>query len=444
MRQGHPFERSRLLAVLIWVCSAASHADALSLSGAYDLAQSHAPQINLARLEVEQANAQRKIARGALLPNANLFGQFSKNEIEYQTNSPYADQDFRGERYGVQVSQTLIDVAAGLEASRLSTLLRKSKKDLEVAQNQLVIDLVTNFLNVGLADREVEQYGDELVALEAAFAEATALYDVNLVPVTQLLETEARLDAVRADVIMASGNAQVAREKLSELIGQPVGTLGVMLETIPLMSSYATAEEAAMVAMERNPVISAAEAELTAARQAVEREKARWFPQIDLTFSYQHSDVGFDNLQTPARDTSTLAVGFSYPLFEGGAKFARLESARIDSYAAETRLESERRTTETRVRTAWLNFQTTSKRLAAARRGVVSASTNADAAQSALQSGTARVSDVLLALSRKTRAGRDYTYATFQNVIALMELELSTGVDPDFLVRKLSSALHDR
>ena len=299
----------------------------LSLSGAYDLAQS--TRLKFCSTRGRTGKRTEENSQRGFTPKRSLFGQFSKNEIEYQTNSPYADQDFRGERYGVQVSQTLIDVAAGLEASRLSTLLRKSKKDLEVAQNQLVIDLVTNFLNVGLADREVEQYGDELVALEAAFAEATALYDVNLVPVTQLLETEARLDAVRADVIMASGNAQVAREMLSELIGQPVGTLGVMLETIPLMSSYATAEEAAMVAMERNPVISAAEAELTAARQAVEREKARWFPQIDLTFSYQHSDVGFDNLQTPARDTSTLAVGFSYPLFEGGAKFARLES--VDS-----------------------------------------------------------------------------------------------------------------
>ena len=84
MRKGHPFDRSGLLAVLIWVCSAASHADALSLSGAYDLALRHAPQINLARLDVEQANAQRKIARGALLPNASLFGQFSKNEMYKQ------------------------------------------------------------------------------------------------------------------------------------------------------------------------------------------------------------------------------------------------------------------------------------------------------------------------------------------------------------------------
>ena len=161
------------------------------------------------------------------------------------------------------------------------------------------------------------------------------------------------------------------------------------------MASYATAEDAAMVAMSRNPVISAAEAELTAARQAVDREKARWFPKIDLTVSYQHSDVGFDNLQTPARDTSTLAVGFNYPLFEGGAKFARIESARIDSYP-ETRLESG--VDLDTVRSAWLNLQP--QRFSCSKR-VVSAST-ADAAQSALQSGTARY-QCLVGTLRKTR-----------------------------------------
>ena len=57
-------------------------------------------------------------------------------------------------------------------------------------------------------------------------------------------------------------------------------------------------------------------------------------PRRILNYSFQHSDVGFDNQRVPSRDTSTLALQFQYPIFEGGAKRARMQGVTAEYNAA--------------------------------------------------------------------------------------------------------------
>ena len=78
----------------------------------------------------------------------------------------------------------------------------------------------------------------------------------------------------------------------------------------------------------------------------------------------------------------------------------------------------------------------------AARQAVSTAATNLDASRKAVQAGTARVTDVLLALAQKTRSQRDLNEARFQRAMSWLELELATGADPVALAPKLSKALH--
>ena len=100
-----------------------------------------------------------------------------------------------------------------------------------------------------------------------------------------------------------------------------------LASSVALLSSAKSAEDAAAQAIRSSPDIAAARIALEAAQRGLEREKGAWIPKVDLTFYYQHSDVGFDNLASPARDTLSIAIGFNYPLYEGGAGSARLDLA---------------------------------------------------------------------------------------------------------------------
>ena len=67
-----------------------------------------------------------------------------------------------------------------------------------------------------------------------------------------------------------------------------------------------------------------------------------------------------------------------------------------------------------------------------------------DASRKAVRAGTARITDVLLALAQSSRAKRDLNESRFQRALSWLELELSTGSEPGVLAAELSDGLHGR
>ena len=59
-----------------------------------------------------------------ILPQVSLFGQFSDNRIEYDSELAIRSELF-GQRYGLQVRQSLLNVADGLEITRLKYILKQ-------------------------------------------------------------------------------------------------------------------------------------------------------------------------------------------------------------------------------------------------------------------------------------------------------------------------------
>ena len=157
--------------------------------------------------------------------------------------------------------------------------------------------------------------------------------------------------------------------------------------------------------------------------------------------NHQYSDVGFDNLTSPPRTIESVSIAVNYPLIQGGAGSARIRGAWADFYAAKEELEDAKRQVETLTRSAWVRLKATNKRILAAQQAVDTANVNVSAVQKSVKAGTARVTDVLLALAQRTRAQRDRFFAEQQRIMAWLELELVTGRAPAAVVSVLSDSL---
>lgn len=428
---------------VLGLASAAS-ATPTSLLDAYLIARDSAPQLAIARFRVDGAAAQRDAARGAIMPQLTAFGDWSENNVEYRATavSQLPTERFPGERYGLQFRQTVFNWSRWRELDRLTALERGAEQELEVAETELLGMLTEAYLNVMLADADVQQLEDELQALTQQFEASTALNARAMLPVTQLLENQTRMDTVRADLIAARARSDVSREQLMQLVGtRDLDPLGIT-DNLLLNNDIASPMHAAEMAISTNPAVAAAQEGLNAARKAIGREKGTWLPQVDLVFNRQFSDVGFDNLSAPARTNETISLSVNYPLFEGGAKSARLRGAWAQYYEAQQLLEQTKRETEMRARAAWVNLTAAAERVVATRQAITTAETSLDAARKAVKAGTARVTDVLLALAQNTRAQRDFSEARFQQILSWLELQLAVGRDPTAIAPRLSQAMH--
>ena len=416
----------------------------LTLFDIYQMARDGDPNIAIARFRVDGAEAERDIARGKNFPQVSLFGDWSRNKINYEgdTLSRLPSQNYAGERYGLQLRSPIFNIRNVREYERQRALVGKSEEELAVAETELLARVVEAYLTVLLTEESVMQVESELSALEQQLDEANALYAKSLLPITQVLETQSRTDSLRADVFNARGQAAIARERLTQLVGIRDLALQPIADRMTLLSSVRDAQSAAELALEFDPATDAAENALQAAKKGVDREKGSWLPEIDFVYNSQFSDVGFDNLTSPPRYTQSYSISMRYPLFEGGAGSARLRSAWAEYYSAQQQLEATKREASGRARSAWVNLESATERVQATRQAVITAETNLDASRKAVKAGTAKVTDVLVALAQNTRAQRDLTEARFQRAMGWLELELATGSDPSLLAPRLSSALH--
>ena len=418
--------------------------ESLSLLDVYQTARASDTSLAIARYRVDGADASKDAARGKMFPQVSIFGDWSENKVRYESTAlgQLPSQEYPGERYGLQLRSPLFNMRSFKEYERQGALVMQSEQELAVAETQLLLNVAEAYLTVLLSDETVVQLESELKALGRQLEEANALYERSLLPVTQVLETQTRADSLRADVVNARGESAIARERLAQLSGLRYVNLRPVQERVALLTRVSDAQQAESLAIELDPATKAAQQAVNAARKGIDREKGSWWPEVDFVYNSQFSDVGFDNLTSPPRSTESYSISMRYPLFEGGAGSARLRGAWAEFYGAQQQLEAARRQATSRARAAWVNLEAATERVAATRQAVKTSEVSVDASRKAVQAGTARITDVLVALAQNTKARRSLSEARAQKAMGWLELELATGSDPVTLAPALSKALH--
>ena len=436
-----------LLSTFLLPISVAAVADAVSLKldirSSFELARERAPSLMLASYKVEVADAERDLAKAQILPQVNVFGEWSENQIEYRGGllAP-ADREYSGERYGLQARQTIFNMADWKKVSVQSALLQQSKSNLASSEARLLRQVTGAYLSVLLSDADEEYLKSELSGLKRQLQEAEALFNAKLLPLTDLLETRARHDRVHAELIAAKGATAIARERFIQLVGERDFELLPTKSDIALRPNSADLQAAIDRAHRDSPDVRAAADALRAAEEQVELERGSRLPKVYLSFNSQYSDVGFDNLTSPPRDTETLQLSVNFPLFEGGGGGARVRRAWGRFYASQSELAMVRLEVETSVRSAWLALGTSIEQVAAARQAVTSAEVSLDAARKSVGAGTAKFTDVLLSLAILTGANRDLSAAIFNQINAWVELEVAIGMNPQNVAANLFRLIH--
>jgi outer membrane protein len=158
-------------------------------------------------------------------------------------------------------------------------------------------------------------------------------------------------------------------------------------------------------------------------------------------YSNQSSDVGFDNQQSPERETEYIGVDINIPLYSGGSTSARVREAWATYYIAREEEEAARREVLKRTREAWLNTRSSRRRIHAAQLSVRSATKSFEAMSKSFTYGTVTAADVLEALHARTRSERDYQNALYQYITNWLALKREGGILEDTDLQQVNSWL---
>jgi len=382
------------------------------------------PRVLAAYARAQAGVHRQREALGGLLPQITASGSFNRTNRDVESYS----ESFNNERYALSLSQHIYNKSAWENYQKFKQLARQGEFESVDAQAEATVDLAQRYFVALASDDELELVLAERRATQKNLDRVNALYDRKMAMVTDVLDLQARVDALAAQEVEARNQVRLSREELSEIVGRPVEEkLSRIREDVELQVPGEAIEQWIERALAANPALKAQEQALSAADAAVRESRGAHYPSLSMNLSAQRSDVGYDNTLAPRSDSYVASFGVQIPLYSGGSASARVRSLHSDRLATEQQLEAIRRQVVKETTSAYLTAQSSIERIRASRNALESAEKSSVAAERGFQYGVVNAVDVLTSVQNEYKARRDLLKAQYDFITNLLVLNRWAG-----------------
>ena len=387
--------------------------NAEDLLSVYNQALAADPQLRTAELKVEVGNAQKGQALGQMLPQISGTANWSNNQQAIQT---LPDQNYKGTRYYVSLSQSLIDFAKFWDWKRAQEVENQYTSELLDAQHELIFNVIERYFTVLDADDQLSLIQAEKQATESELEQTKKQFAKQLIKITDVYEAEARLDQLNADLIEAESKLIIAKQALKELTNSNIEHFDKLKEGIEYNELDGKLDDWIAVAKSQNPIVAAQQSAIEAASNNVAVQKSRYLPVVDLQLNYYDTDTGYQSARTSHTQTQVAAINVNVPIFTGGTTTHRMFEAQSRLAIAHEENESKIRALIKETSDAFTSSNANARQVTASEKALNSAGKSREAMQSGLRYGVETVADLLRAQQQEFKAKRELSKSKYQYI----------------------------
>lgn len=299
------------------------------LQAVIGLALTNNRDLRVAVLNVEQARAQYRIQRAALIPTGGINANGSRQRTAYGYNGSGSGATFSQYSVELDLSAYELDLfgqvrslkAAALENYFASEETRKS------AQIALVAGVANQYLMERELDEQLAMTRATLAAVQKSYDLIKASYNAGAASELDLSSAESQVDAAKAALAADEQQRAQAEDALVLLVGEPLpadlppprplNAQRLMTDLPPGLPSDL---------LQRRPDILAAEHELKAANADIGAARAAFFPTITLTGGGGTASSALEGLFAPGSQVWNFSPQISWPIFASGTLTAQLDA----------------------------------------------------------------------------------------------------------------------
>lgn len=421
---------------------------AASLLEVYQQALQSDPLIHEAEARRLAALESLPQARADLLPQLNANGSWTdgSNKALQPFNVPGGGLEFvttesDAETFGwsAELRQTVFrwDQFVGLKQA--GKRVAKAETDFEAAQQDLIVRVVNRYFEVLAAEDRLTSIHADRLAIARQLEQAKQRFEVGLIAITDVQESQAAYDQSVAAEIQAKRELATGRELLREITGEYIPSLSAPGDDFPLRSPD-PADEASWVdlALGQNLTVVSSRFDEEIARDEISFRRTGHYPTLDLVANYDTSDTDVSgqkiagqlipnsNFSTD-RSSDSIALQVSIPIFAGGRTTSRVREAVYLHRASREQLQRVARETERQTRDAYLGVLSEISRVNALGQAVESSRTALEATQAGFEVGTRTIVDVLNSQRSLYGAITNYYQSRYTYINNVLQLKLAAG-----------------
>ncbi|MFB2835768.1 TolC family protein [Floridanema evergladense] len=393
----------------------------ITLQQAIELAQRNNRPLQVARIQVEQAEAQLREARAALYPTVDLTataqgGRSAQSRLQFESSRQQAEQrgiplnDNDRLQGAVTLSGTIQAEYNLLNGGRRNAQIRAAQETLRNAQlavetlsEQTRLDVSNAYYDLQLADEQVRIAESAVRNAQQSLRDAEALEQAGL---------GTRFDTLRAQVQLANQNQllvtnraqqQVNRRQLAQILSVPQSTNILAADPVEIAGLWnLTLEESIVRAFQNRSELQQQLAQRNIAEQQRRIALAANRPQVTLFGNYNLLEQFNDGIGLV--DGYAVGARLNWNLFDAGAARARAAQQQAGIEIAETQFANQRNQIRFQVEQAFYNLNANFLNIQTARLAVTQAAEALRLARLRFQAGVGTQTEVIDAENSLTEA----------------------------------------
>lgn len=402
----------------------------------YQLAEANDPQIRAATANYLADRQAVPQTRAALLPQVSgmVSSSETSNDDVLINGVPQSAEDSERFTWSVDLNQSIYDHGSWQRLKQANALVSGAEAGYIATQQDLILRVAQAYFNVLAAEDTLEFAEAEKKAVGQQLEQAKQRFEVGLIAITDVKESQAQYDQAVASEIAADNALSASREALWALTNEYPSNLSELEEGIPLLTPEPNVkEEWVEKALTSNLSLLAAQFQREAAQHEVSAQRSGHYPSLTLTASHGFTDAENEVLLSPGAaatregETTTIGLNLRIPIFSGGGIRAQVKEAVYLLDAARENQEAVRRQVVQQTRNAFQNVIADISRVKALQQALVSSEAAYRATEAGFEVGTRNAVEVLLSLRNTFSARRDYAQARYDYLLDTLRLKQATG-----------------
>jgi TolC family type I secretion outer membrane protein len=297
-----------------------------------------------------------------------------------------------------------------------------AKATLDATEQNTLLSAVTVFMNVVRDKALLDLRVNNEQVLARQLSATRDRFNVGEITRTDVSQSEARLAGAVAQRIAAEGTLQNSRAAYLNVVGEAAGNLQSPVVPVDLPKSLDATLAAARV---NHPNIVSAQYNEQAFQENVKVVGGELLPSVDLfgTATRLWENSSDDSQQT----TGTVGVDLTVPIYEKGAVYSRLRSAKILAGRSRIDLDNVRSDTVQAASAAWENLNSARAQIESFQSQISAAEIALEGVQREAAVGSRTVLDVLDAEQELLNARVNLVSARRDEVVAAYQLKEAVG-----------------
>ena len=359
----------------------------------------------------------------------------------------FDNTNIQTDTYRVSLQQALFNLPAWFSFQSGKELSKQAEATFAANQQSLIVRVVEAYLAVLRSQDNLRAARAREEAFERQLEQNRQRFEVGLIAITDVYESQAAYDIAVVDRISEENNVAVALENLTVLTGRRHDNLDILVENFAAEMPQPNDRSAWVeFALANNFNLKASQYAEEAARQNAKAQRLAHAPTISGTASYTDSQTDGTRFQDPAglflfppdqeRQQTIFGVELSVPLYSGGGISAeRRRAAQQFNAAREQRINLTRQTV-TDARSLHMTVVNDVARVKARQQAIVSSKSALDATRAGYEVGTRNIVDVLNAENIYFAAIRDYANSRYDYIVNTLRLKEQAGLlSPEDVIR---------